>query len=76
LICVDDDTVPEGNWVELEIVPAGNPEGNTYDEVVANDAVLGVNVIDVAALAVVENEAVLGVNVILVAADALVAFCA
>ena len=39
---------------------------------VANDAVLGVNVILVAALAVVLNDAVEGMNVILVAADAVV----
>lgn len=41
--------------------------------VVANEAVVGVNVILVAALAVVANEAVLGVKVMLVAADAVVA---
>ena len=57
-------------WVELDTIPIGNPDGFTYDEVVANDAVLGVKVILVAALAVVENEAVDGVKVILDAADA------
>ena len=50
-----------------------SPEGYTYDAVVANDAVEGVNVILVAALAVVANEDVFGVNVILVAALAVVA---
>ena len=52
LICVELDTVPVGNCVDEEIIPAGKPEGYTYDAVVANDAVLGVNVMDVAALAV------------------------
>ena len=59
-------------WVELDTVPTGKPDGYTYDEVVANDAVLGVNVILVAADAVVANEADNGINVILVAADAVV----
>jgi len=40
---------------------------------VANDAVLGVNVIDVADDEVVAKDAVAGVNVILVAAEAVVA---
>lgn len=52
------------------------------DADVLNDAVLGVNVMDVAALAVVAKDAVVGINVIEVAADAVVAkdadttFCA
>jgi phage/plasmid primase-like uncharacterized protein len=58
LICADDDTVPEGN-----IVGANEAD-------VANDAVVGINVILVAADAVVANDAVTGVNVIDVAADA------
>ena len=45
LICTDDDTVP-----------IGNPEGYTYDDVVAYDAVDGTKVILVAADAVVANE--------------------
>ena len=44
-----------------------------YEDVVANDAVDGVKVIDVAADAVSANDAVNGVKVILVAADAVVA---
>jgi hypothetical protein len=58
---------------ELETVPWGKPDGITYDAVVANEAVCGTNVIDVAALAVVANEAVDGINVIDVAALAVVA---
>ena len=46
---------------------------NAYEAVVANEADVGVNVIDVAALAVVANDAVGGINVILVAALAVVA---
>lgn len=41
---------------ELETVPTGNPDGNTYEAVVANEAVAGTNVILVAALAVVAKE--------------------
>ena len=41
LICVELDTVPEGNWVELDMIPIGRPEGYTYDDVVANEEVLG-----------------------------------
>ena len=49
------------------ILCSANP---AYEDVVANDAVDGVKVILVAALAVVANDAVDGVNVIDVAADA------
>ena len=41
---------------ELDTIPEGNPVGNTYELVIANDAVAGVNVIDVAADAVVAKE--------------------
>lgn len=57
---------------ELLTSPLGNIVG-AYEADVANEAVAGVNVIDVAALAVVENDADVGVNVIEVAADAVVA---
>jgi hypothetical protein len=52
------------------ILCSANP---AYEDVVANDAVTGVNVIDVAADAVSANDAVTGVNVIDVAADAVFA---
>jgi len=60
---------------ELLTVPAGSPDGNTYDDVIAKEAVDGTNVIEVAAEAVVANEevvakeAVAGIKVIEVAAD-------
>jgi hypothetical protein len=55
---------------ELDTVPATI---GAHDADVANEAVAGVNVIELAALAVVANEAVAGVNVMLVAAEAVVA---
>jgi hypothetical protein len=59
--------------VGVNVILVAADEVTEKDDVVAKDAVNGVNVIDVAALAVVANDAVLGVNVILVAADAVVA---
>ena len=57
---------------ELDTTPLGNVAFTAYDDVIANEAVLGIKVILVAALAVVLNDAVEGMNVMLVAALAVV----
>jgi hypothetical protein len=57
----------------MKLALIANDEVTAYEEVVANEADVGVNVIDVAADAVVANEALVGINVIEFAALAVVA---
>ena len=60
----------------MTALPVNGNVGGAKLEEMENDAVAGVNVILVAALAVVANEAVAGINVMLVAALAVIAFSA
>ena len=63
MICVELDTVPEGNCVDEETVPIGNPEGYTYEAVVANEALVAF-VANEAEVATKAYDAVLGTNVL------------